>query len=276
VSARNEGAARRAAPFWFASFVWLPTTIAAATLVPGITEPLHDSLLSASAAGTVRVVNAKEGDRVAADAVILELDKSLEELEVARRRIVYESRVELEASAQRAQLFKADYESSKRLFERSQSVSRDEVDKKELEFKLAVAEHDKLVAAKERERVEYAMAQEQLARRSVTAPFAGVITDLRIDLGEACEPRQPVVRIVDLSRAYFVANVQPALVATLAAGRTVTLKIETADGVRELPGTIEYVAPVIDAGSGLRRVKAVFDNADGAIAPGALGHMVVE
>jgi RND family efflux transporter MFP subunit len=254
----------------------LVSSVGAATLVPGITEPLHDSLLSASAAGTVRLVNVKEGDRIAADAVILELDKSLEELEVTRRRIVYESRVELEAADQRANLLKADYESSKRLFERSQSVSRDEVDKKELEYKLALAERDKFAAAKERERVEFEMAKEQLARRAVMAPFAGVITDLRIDLGEACEPRQPVVRIVDLSRAYFVANVQPALLAGLAAGRAVTLKIETPTGVRELRGTIDYVAPVVDAGSGLRRVKAIFDNADGAIAPGALGHMLIE
>lgn len=251
-------------------------TAAAATLVAGITEPLHDSLLSAAAAGTVRAVNVKEGDQVAAGAVILELDKSLEELEVERRRVVYESRVELRASEQRAALLKADYESSKRLFERSQSVSRDEVDKKELEYQLAVAEHERLAAAKERERVEFEMAQEQLARRLVTAPFAGVITDLRIDLGEACEPRQPVVRIVDLSRAYFVANVQPALVAGLTPGRAVTLHIESPTGRKEVKGEIEYVAPVVDAGSGLRRVKAVFDNPDGAIAPGALGEMVIE
>jgi RND family efflux transporter MFP subunit len=270
-------AARAHPRLWLCCIVLAgPWSASAATLVPGITEPLHDSLLSAAAAGTVRAVNVKEGDRVAEGAVILELDKSLEELEVARRRVVYESRVELRAAEQRAALLKADFESSRRLFERSQSVSRDEVDKKELEYQLAVAEHERLAAAKERERVEFEMAQEQLARRLVTAPFAGVITDLRIDLGEACEPRQPVVRIVDLSRAYFVANVQPALLAGVAAGRAVTLKIETPGGVRDVRGTVEYVAPVVDAGSGLRRVKVVFDNADGAIAPGALGEMEIE
>lgn len=254
----------------------MATSLSAATLAPGITEPLHDSLLSASAAGTVRVVHVKEGDHVAAGAVLLELDKSLEELEVERRRIVFESNVELEAAAQRAALLKSDFESSKRLLERSQSVSRDEVDKKELEYKLAVAERDKFVTAKERERVEFEMAKEQLARRAVVAPFAGIVTDLRIDLGEACEPRQPVVRIVDLSRAYFVANMQPAHAGGLSAGQKVKLQIETSDGSREMPGVIDYLAPVVDAGSGLRRIKVLFDNPDNAIAPGALGHMVIE
>lgn len=248
----------------------------AATLVPGITEPLRDSLLSASAAGTVKVVHVKEGDRVAADAVILELDKALEELEVERRRVVYESRVELDAAEQRATLLRTEAESNKRLMDKSGSVSREEVERKELEAKLAVAERDRLAAAKERERIEYEMAQEQLARRSVRAPYAGVITDLRIDLGEACEPRQAVVRIVELGRAYFVANLAPALCEGLTPGRKMQLRIGTGSGVAEITGTIEYVAPVVDAGSGLRRVKVLFENADGAIAPGALGHMVID
>jgi len=254
----------------------LVSTACAEVLAPGITEPLRDSLLSAAAAGTVHAVNVKEGDRVAQGAIILELDKALEELEVERRRVVYESRVELEAAGQRATLLRADAESNRRLFEKSVSVSREEVERRELEARLGQAEYDRLVAAKERERIEFAMAQEQLARRRVTAPFAGVITDVRIELGEACEPRQPVVRIVDLSRATFVANLAPELCAGLAPGRTVTLRIETPTGVKDVTGTLEYVAPVIDAGSGLLRVKAVFDNPDGAIAPGALGHMVVQ
>ena len=49
--------------------------------MPGITEPVHDSLLSASVAGTVQKINFKEGDAVQAGTVILELDKALEELE---------------------------------------------------------------------------------------------------------------------------------------------------------------------------------------------------
>lgn len=248
----------------------------ATTRVPGITEPVRDSLLSAAAAGTVRAVHVKEGDRVESGAVILELDKALEELEVQRRRVVFESRVELAAAEQRTKLLRADYESTKRLFEKSQSASRDEVDKKELEAKLAQAEWERLTAAKERERIEYEMAQEQLVRRSVTAPFTGVITDLRIDLGEACEPRQPVVRIVDMSRVYFVANAAPSVGSGLRAGQPVTLSLETPAGLREVRGTVEYIAPVVDAGSGLRRVKVVFDNPDGAIAPGALGHLLLE
>ena len=257
------------------SFVAGPASSFAATIA-GVTEPIHDSLLSATAAGTVKVIQFKEGDTVQAGAVILELDKTLEELEVARRKSVYESRVELDAAEQRVGVLKTDYESTKRLFERSQSVSRDEFGKKELEYTLAVAERDRLAAAKERERIEYDIAREQLARRAVTAPFAGVITDLRIELGEACEPRQPVVRVVDLSRGYFVANAAPALTAGLKTGGTVKLRVEVAGGEREVSGKIEYLAPVVDAASGLRRVKVEVPNHDGLIAPGAVGYLVLE
>jgi len=256
--------------------VFADNTPAPHTLVPGITEPVHDSLLSASVAGTVQAIHFKEGDSVEAGAVILELDKSLEELEVARRRSVYESRAELEAAEHRAGVLQADYESTKRLFDRSQSVSHDEVEKKELEFKLAVAERDRLTAAKERERIELDIAREQLARRTVTAPFAGVITDLRVDLGVACEPRQPVVRVVELKRAYFVADIAPALTAGLAPGREVKLHIDVATGQRDVRGTVDYLAPVVDPGSGLRRVKVIFDNPGALIAPGAVGRLELD
>lgn len=247
----------------------------AAETITGVTEPVHDALLSATAAGTVKTIHFKEGDTVEAGTVILELDKTLEELEVTRRRSIYESRVELDAAEQRVAVLKTDYESTKRLFERSQSVSRDEFGKKELEYLLAVAERDRLAAAKERERLEYEIAREQLARRAVTAPFAGVITDLRIELGEACEPRQPVVRVVDLSRGYFIANAAPALTARLNKGDTVTLRIEAAGGEREVSGKIEYLAPVVDAASGLRRVKVEFANPGGHIAPGVVGRLIL-
>jgi RND family efflux transporter MFP subunit len=249
---------------------------AAPTLVPGITEPVHDSLLSASVAGTVKAIHFKEGDSVETGAVILELDKSLDELEVARRKSIYESRAELEAAEHRVSVLQLDYESTKRLFERSQSVSRDEVDKRELEYKLAVGERNRLIAAKERERIELDIAREQLAYRKIVAPFAGVITDMRVDLGVACEPRQPVLRLVELKQAYFVADVVPALTAKLSVGLEVKLHIDVASGKREMVGKIEYLSPVVDAGSGLRRVKVIFENPNQEIAPGAVGRLELE
>jgi len=253
-----------------------PASPLSRSLVPGITEPVHDSLLSASVAGTVSAIHFKEGDAVEAGAVILELDKSLEELEVSRRLSIYESRAELEAAEHRATVLQADYESTKRLFERAQSVSRDELYKRELDYKLAVGERDRLAASKARERIELEIAREQLLRRTIIAPFAGVITDLRVDLGVACEPRQPVVRLVELKRAYFVADISPTLTVGLVLGREVKIHIEVASGQREVVGKIEYLAPVVDPGSGLRRLKVLFENPGAEIAPGAVGHLELE
>src|ERR1035437_7483317 len=84
------------------------------TQVPGITQPVHDSLLSASAAGTVQGIHFKQGDAVETGALILERDTPLEELEVARRRSGYESRAELEVAEHRVGILQADYESTKR------------------------------------------------------------------------------------------------------------------------------------------------------------------
>src|SRR4030095_14086811 len=53
--------------------------------VQGITEAYLDATLSSPVAGTVARHFFKEGDQVEAGAVIMELDKRLEELEVVRR-----------------------------------------------------------------------------------------------------------------------------------------------------------------------------------------------
>src|ERR1051326_7158070 len=66
----------------------------------GITEPILDATLGTPVAGIIGAGNLKEGDCVKKGDVVIELDKSLEELEVARREVVLEP-------------LKADFEASK-------------------------------------------------------------------------------------------------------------------------------------------------------------------
>src|SRR6185503_19917708 len=60
--------------------------------VEGITEPFLDVTLSASVPGIITIQKFKEGDAVKEGDVIIELDKRLEELETARRKLVAENK----------------------------------------------------------------------------------------------------------------------------------------------------------------------------------------
>src|SRR3954469_17617502 len=87
------------------------------TWVTGITEAINDVTLSAPTSGIIGNRPLKEGDFVTAGETILELDKRLEELEVNRRKFVLD-------------LKKSDMDNSQKIFEKTISLSREEMDKK--------------------------------------------------------------------------------------------------------------------------------------------------
>jgi RND family efflux transporter MFP subunit len=214
----------------------------------GITEPVCDVTLSASVSGIVNAWRFKEGDFVKEGEAIIELDKKLEELEAERRRLVMANR-------------KTDYTAVQTLFEKSSiSVKKEELEKAETEYRIAVTEHN--------------MASEQVIRRSVYAPCSGFIVELMRDVGEACQPYQPLIRLVDTRQCYFVSNIEASLAGRLRLDQAVQLEIESTAGAAPLTGKIVFLSPVVDPASGLQKVKVLFDNADGRIRPGVAGKML--
>jgi membrane fusion protein (multidrug efflux system) len=214
--------------------------------VIGITEPFEDVTLSSPVSGIVTVQALNEGDFVKAGGVILELDKKMEELELARRKVVAEAKGN-------------DLENTRKLFKSTKGVSKEELEKKEMEYKLAAVEQE--------------MAAEQLRRRVVSSPVSGIITEIYLDVGEACQPLTPLVKVVDTTRCFFVANVEPSVGTEFKIGQAVALQVQTGSGSLGVKGTISYLAPVVDAASGLQKLKAIFDNADGRIRPGVAARM---
>ncbi len=242
----------------------------------GITEPIWDATLSASVAGRVAEIPVEEGDKVQAGETLIRLDDELEKLEVERRRLIWESKVEVESAKARAETLKLDLEGTRRLYETTRSVSQDELKKKELEHLLAVAEHEKSLMDEKREEIEYKMALEQLRRREIVAPRAGQVAEILIEEGESCESREPLIRVVDTTRCYLVTNLDAADARSLRVGQPVKLRIEAGERPVVRDGTISFISPVVDPASGLQEVKAVFDNADGEVRPGVAGSMYVD
>jgi RND family efflux transporter MFP subunit len=246
------------ATFWFAAF-WAamlaltPHVLAAEKItVTGLTEPILDSTLGTPVAGIIAERKFKEGDFVHKGDVLVELDKSLEQLEVARREVVIEP-------------LKTDYEASKYLFEQPKSsISKEQLDKKQSDYRIAVAE--------------LALAKEQERKRSIMAPFDGTITEIFVQVGEACQLQQaqPLLRLVDTRHCYFVCNVDAKAGHNLRLNQPVDLEVESGPGVVLVPGKISYLSPVVDAASGLMKVKAIFENPDGKIRPGVAGKMTFE
>ena len=95
--------------------------------VIGTTEPFLDVTLSAPTPGIIGARLCAEGDFVEEGKVLVEQRKRLEELDVERRQIALETA-------------KMDYESTRELYDRTRSVSRDEMVTKESTYKVAQAD----------------------------------------------------------------------------------------------------------------------------------------
>jgi RND family efflux transporter MFP subunit len=218
-------------------------------ITQGITEPICDVVLSPPVPGIVNAWKFKEGDFVKQNDVLIDLDKNIEELEEARRKYVVEDR-------------KSDLEALRRLVEKSSiSVKKEELEKAETEYRIAVAEHG--------------IATEQLRRRQITTPCAGFIADFYRDPGESCQAYQPLVRVVDTRECYFVSNVEAKAAARLKQNQEVKLEIEAGSGPIAFNGKVTFLSPVVDPASGLMEVKVLFANPEHKIRPGVAGRLFI-
>jgi RND family efflux transporter MFP subunit len=214
------------------------------TWVNGITEAINDATLSSSVIGIVRTRPLLEGARVKKGDMILELDNRLEELEVARKKLIRDhANSELERS--KSLLAKSDV-----------SISKEEIAKKQAERDVAEAD--------------YAFSEEQLHRRQLIAPFDGIITEYFLKVGEGCQALQPLVRMVDPSKCHLVIYVDARVGHYLKSGEETQLEIESGRATAAIKGKVDFVSPIADPASGLMKAKIAFDN-DGRVRPGVAG-----
>src|SRR5690606_40792653 len=84
----------------------------------------------------------------------------------------------------------------------------------------------------------------------------------------------PIFRIVDADRLEATLNVPERELATMKPGLPVQLQVDALPG-RSFEGTVDRVAPVVDAGSGTFRVVCAFDNG-GVLQPGMFGRLSID
>lgn len=242
----------------------------AQTRFSGLVEPYRDVLLSPEVPGRIAEILVREGGRVEEGEMILRLEDRVELLEVRRREAILRNEAELLAARERRALLLDELEATRALAERTGSVSREELNRKQLETVLAELEIDRLEQNQALQEIELNMAKERLAQRHIVAPFSGVVAQLPLDEGESVQPNQPAIRLVEDDRAFLVVNIPAERARRLAQGQTVSLRFLMAEEVART-GQVAFLSPVVDPASGLRRVKILFDNLDPKVEPGVSG-----
>ena len=225
-------------------------------------------------AGTVQAVHFREGALVQAGELLLTIDPAPYQADV--------DRAEAQVLAAQARLTnaKTNYARSKQLLE-DHAISQREYD-------------DSLNAQSEADanwRAAQAAAQSarlSLGYTQVRAPVSGRVGKLEITTGNlvAAGPGAPVLTtLVSVSPIYASFDADEQVVARalreLPPGASARAQIEkipvqmgtVADTATPIAGHLQLVDNQVDARSGTVRVRAVFDNADGALMPGQFAHL---
>lgn len=183
------------------------------------------------------------GQHVTAGQTLVRIDRDRATLQVSQ------------ASSQVNKL-EANYRRSLQLAEQKM-VSANDVD--QLRFDLANA------------RDQLRMAQLELSYGNVVAPISGVVSSRDIKPGNFVQINSPIFTIVDTSRLEATLNVPEREIEKIKPGQPVDLLIDALPG-RSFSGTVDRVAPVVDAGSGTFRVVLAFTG-DGLLQPGMFGRL---
>ncbi len=237
----------------------------------GLVHARHDLLLSVSVPGVVARVPVAVGQRVEARTPLLYIDERIQATEVQRRRVMLDDLSELRATEERVRTLAPLYEDTRKLLNARGAVSRDEVARLELDLVTARGRVAQLQAQKVRERVELAAAEQERELRRLTAPVAGVVTRVDTDVGEWAKPGDALIQLVDADNCYLKLNLPPAAALPLKAGAELPVRFDPATGVAPVRARVSYIAPVIDAASGLVEVRLGFANPKGAVPAGIKG-----
>ena len=103
-------------------------------------------------------------------------------------------------------------------------------------------------------------------RYEVRAPFAGVIMDKRIGLGEIVTNTSQICQIADLSTVWAELTVYQKDLGAIHEGQTVAIRAD--DLHIDVSGTIEYISPVIEPSTRTAVARVVIENPKGKCRPG--------
>ncbi|MBF0185565.1 MAG: efflux RND transporter periplasmic adaptor subunit [Magnetococcales bacterium] len=240
----------------------------------GMIKPLDDLKLSLPIAGRIDAILVKEGQTVNKGDELLHLDKSQEELEVKRRHLLWMDRAKLEELLTREKILKSQISNARALL-LGKTISRKQLEDEELTLAATIAERQALEVAKEREKVEYELARDALARRFLYAPISGMVVKLHYQTGESVAANEAVIRLVDVSRICFTGNLDGKTAARIKPGHLLKVRFGTDPSAEVRQGSVVFVSPVADMASGLVEIKVEFGNTEGKVRPGFVGQLIL-
>mgnify|MGYP006272651555 FL=1 len=211
--------------------------IAREIVVYGRTEPEREVLIRAETYGRVEAVVVDKGARVEAGEVLLRLD--------ARERAAMVEQAEA-LVAQRELEFRAATELGARGFQAETNVAA-------------------AAAALSAARAELRAREVALANTTVAAPFAGLLVDRAVEIGDYADTGDPLAHLMQVDPFLVTGEIVETDRRRVELGMPVD--VELADGQREA-GRLSFLDAVAEEATRTFRIEVTIPNADGSIPAG--------
>lgn len=170
-------------------------------------------------------------------------------------------------------LAKADFDRVQLLYDRK-LVSQAEFDLRRAQAENARRQYESARNGAEQQRQALAAAQARvaLARKAlgdtvVRAPFAGVVGERLVSVGDYVTPGTRVASVLRVNPLRVPLTVPAQFISSVAVGRAVTLDVDAYPG-RTFTGQVRYVSPAVQADTRALIVEAVVPNGSGELKPG--------
>lgn len=229
--------------------------------VSGVLEPRRSVLLFAESSGPVVAMGAEELDRVEAGRVLLEIDPLLAEVAVERA----------DAAITRARSELALAEST---FARQSSLAERGVASTS---RLDDATNTRAVAAAalREARAEAKRARDDLTKKTIRAPFDGVLRSFDVEIGEFVQVGQRLGELLDTDAARVTIALRDRDIVAVRPGRAVAVAVEAYPG-ETFAGEVLRVGAASDPTTKKFPVEVELPNADGRLLPGMVATVTVE
>jgi membrane fusion protein (multidrug efflux system) len=222
------------------------TAIGTVAAVQGVT-------VSADLPGIVERISFESGTAVRQGDLLVQLDTRQEQARIAQEQARLAA---VEAAAELARLN----------FDRMQSlVSEGAITR--AEYDRAVAEQKQAQAEQKQTEAQIEEIRATIARKTILAPFAGILGLRQVNIGQYLSPGDAVVSLQSLDPVYVNFGVPQQDAAKVAVGRTVRVTTDDAASV-VIVGRVTAIHSVVDVETRNIQVQATFTNAKDKLRPG--------
>lgn len=223
-------------------------TVPDAFEVIGTVQALRSAPLSAEMMGRITAVNVREGDKVRAGGTLLVIEDmqpkaALEQAQAALTAADHEAAA---AESERA-LAQSTFVRLNKLHD-EKSISPQEFDEINTRVQSATARRDSAVAARAQAAAELQQARILLDRTRIRAPFAGVVTERRIDPGALASPGLPLLTIQSAGRYRLEVSIDEHDLRYVRLGGAASVWLDALDGA-PISGRVVEIVPAADSAS---------------------------